>query len=101
MTGTTFATIFGELSETELKVMDSVCDRAMTLFRDRGVPGIRDKLSLHMDMAAVNNHQPLDLDQLLNSHNHDFLHDICGIIKNIDRKTGTLDNGFLPRCAIT
>ena len=41
---------------------------------------------------------PLDLDALLNAKKSDFLHDLNGIDKNINRNTGKMENCFLPKC---
>lgn len=60
-----------------------------------------DRLSVTMDLSACHvNGCPLDLAGLLASSNGDFLHDVCGIIQHIDRKTGALRNCFLPRYAL-
>jgi hypothetical protein len=54
---------------------------------------------LGMDLAAVNSICSLDFEKLLDFHKSDFMHDIYGIRKNINRETGELQNCFLPRCA--
>lgn len=43
---------------------------------------------------------PLDFQKLLDAPQADFTHDILGIIGNINRETGKLDNFFDPRCAL-
>lgn len=59
-----------------------------------------DRLSLTMDITAVHCHDcPLDLEKLLAARDFDFLHDIAGIVRHVDRRTGKLKNHFLPRCA--
>lgn len=55
---------------------------------------------LSMDLLACNaNGCPLDFDKLLHFDHLDFIHDICGIQRHLERKTGVLKDGFLPRCA--
>lgn len=54
--------------------------------------------NLQMDITAVHlNDVYLNLNRLLNFDNFNFFHDIYGITKNINRNTGKLLNGFLPR----
>lgn len=59
-------------------------------------------LELMMDLAAAdgkNGNLPIDWSYLLAAKNDDFLHDICGIKRFIDRETGKLGGCFLPRYA--
>lgn len=55
-----------------------------------------DRLSLMMDLESVPN---LDLAGLLTADRFNFAHDICGIVKHMDRSTypGTLKDCFVPR----
>jgi len=60
----------------------------------------RSKLDIMMDVEAThNNGCPLKLQGLLNAKDCDFTHDLIGIQQNINRKTGKLENCFLPRYA--
>jgi hypothetical protein len=53
-----------------------------------------------MDIEADHcNGNPIDLDQLLNSSDADFSHDVLGIRRFIDRATGKLGGCFSPRCS--
>lgn len=55
---------------------------------------------LHLAIAACHcNGCPLDLAGLLASDEVDFSHDVFGITTHLDRKTGKLTQGFLPRYA--
>lgn len=56
-----------------------------------------DRLALVKDLQIVNKKLDLKLDELLNSDDNDFIHDILGIQKNVDRKTKKFNNEFLPR----
>lgn len=58
-----------------------------------------DRVTLEMDMEAVSEHTPIDFGKLLKCPKADFIHDICGIQKNINRNTGKLENCFSPRTA--
>lgn len=56
--------------------------------------------NLLMDLTACHgNGTPLDLDKLLAADEFNFLHDVEGISRKIDRDTGRLTDCFLPRCA--
>jgi len=55
---------------------------------------------LVMDISSVYYNSGLKLEELLNSSDFDFCHDIFGIRDNINRdSTGTLNDRFLPRFA--
>lgn len=59
-----------------------------------------DRLTLSMDLRATHlNGCPLDLRGLLDAQKFDFTHDICGIVRHINRVTGKLGDYFLPRYA--
>lgn len=60
-----------------------------------------DLLDWDMDVTAVHaNGTPLRLDDLADCGVLDFAHDLCGIRRHIDRTTGKLTYGFLPRFAV-
>ena len=54
---------------------------------------------LEFTMAIVNRHHGLDLDRLLRSNDMDFWHDVGGILRHVDMRTGELDGMFSPSCA--
>lgn len=58
-----------------------------------------DRLSLMMDLDVANKQFNLRLTELLEADNFNFTHDILGIQNNIDRKTKTFINCFVPRFA--
>lgn len=56
------------------------------------------RMDIHMDLSATHcNGNPLRLDDLLAADDFNFLHDVCGIMKHLDRDTGKLTGGFTPR----
>ena len=57
-----------------------------------------DVMSLRMDIEACHsNGNNLRLELLADAETHDFMHDVWGIMRNINRQTGELENCFLPR----
>lgn len=56
---------------------------------------------LDMDIAACHyNGCMLDLEKLLAFDDFNLSHDVTGIIRNLNRRTGKLGNFFLPRCSV-
>lgn len=60
---------------------------------------IKDRMGAEMDIMAAHLDCPMKLDELLAADDFNFLHDVFGIRKNLNRKTGKLDNCFVPRFA--
>lgn len=56
--------------------------------------------TLMMDLSACHNTCPLKLEELFNADLSDFAHDVGGIMCHINRRTGQLEDCFLPRFAI-
>lgn len=58
------------------------------------------RLEVSMDITACHCVGcPLDLEGLLTAKPSDLIHDVAGIIANINRETGELENSFVPRYA--
>jgi len=60
----------------------------------------RDFLSIAMDIELAHTDHPLELSALLEAPDNDFWHDIMGIIRNLNRNTGKIENCFCPRYAL-
>ncbi len=81
-------------------LIKQIVDRAVTYFGKYGIE--IDSLSLTMDLAATHsNGCPLDFDRLLSFDESSFAHDIGSIMRHINRRTGKIENFFLPRCHFT
>jgi len=80
-------------TKEDLDVIDKIIERANKL----GV--MLNKMGLLMDISATHEKCPLKLQELLEADNFNFMHDVIGIINNINRDTGELENCFLPRFA--
>ncbi len=60
----------------------------------------KDVQSTEMDITACHKDVPLHLQELLDSDAADFGHDVLGIARFLDRKTGKLEGHFCPRFAL-
>lgn len=88
-------TVKFKLSKRDAALLSKCVDRALKIY-----PGQLRRLDLTMDLEAVHaNGCRLDFKRLLAFPDFDFSHDIAGIVNNLDRSTGQLQNCFLPRCA--
>ncbi len=88
-----------KLTAGDTKLVGKIVNRAVKLYKEHKVQCT--KLDIHMDIAAVHlNDMPLDLDRLMNVFDDfNFMHDITGINKHLNRTTGKLMHCFVPRCA--
>ena len=81
-------------TKEEHSTMGKICDRLRPIY------GRFNRVDLLMDLEATHsNGCPLDFERLLAFDKFSFLHDIIGIINNLNRTTGKLGNCFLPRCS--
>ena len=61
---------------------------------------VKDYLGISMDLIACHlNGCFLDLPALLVATDTSFIHDVTGISRHIDKKTGVLADCFIPHCA--
>ena len=60
-----------------------------------------DMNTLAMDLTAAHaNGTPLKLAELAEAEKFDLTHDVFGIVNHINRRTGQLEDCFLPRYAV-
>ena len=60
-----------------------------------------DQLGIELDLIFCHlNDVALDLERLLGADDSNFVHDVAGINRHIDRKTGKLQDCFYPRFAV-
>ena len=89
-------------TKEDIKTISKIVDRYMEFHVSLGVPKElqRSKMDIMMDLQATHdNGCPLDLDRLLSAKDGDFGHDVSGIQAHLNRETGQLEDGFLPRYA--
>lgn len=89
-----------KVSRAEAMIIGRIVKRAVAMAREHDMKGI-DAMELSMDVTACHlNGCPLELAKLESAPDTDFAHDVFGIRRSIDRKTGQLQNSFLPRCSV-
>ena len=83
------------------KIDSDLIDKIVVRVKNMKIFGIKENpdffLNLTMDLAAAHIACPLNLEKLLKADNFNFLHDIEGIRRYIDRNTGKMKKCFLPR----
>lgn len=84
-------------TDEEEAAVSRIIKRAVKLYADFGIK--RAPIDVRMDISAVHAGTPLRLYDLAEAEDGDFGHDIGGIGKYLDRSTGRLTDGFLPRYA--
>lgn len=93
-------TINWDVGPDDHTLIVAIAERATELHRlqRRPAPKLHE---LVMDLTAVHaNGCPLRLDELLEAPDGDFMHDVTGIRRHIDRDTGKLTDCFLPRYSV-
>ena len=91
---------WANLSRDDILIIGKISSR----FHDYRMDGMvkrPKKSTIMMDVSAAHIKCPLDLKGLLGAEDIDFIHDVAGISRHIDRGTGELKDCFLPRFAIT
>lgn len=85
---------FADLTGEEAQAVRKISQRAARFCPPRSA------LDFWMDIAAVHASNPLRLGELAKAPDGDFFHDIRGIERNLNRKTGQLENSFDPRYSV-
>lgn len=89
-----------DVSRAEEALIQRIVDRAVA------TGNCDNPMSTRMDLCAVQNSStPLDLSRLLAADDFNFVHDLFGIARHLDRRDdsatrGELTDCFLPRFAI-
>lgn len=88
-----------DVTRAEHALIVQIAERAdHEVFKPLGVD--QSRLQSVMDLSACHaTGCALDLAKLLGAHASDLAHDVAGIRRHIDRASGVLENGFVPRCA--
>jgi hypothetical protein len=85
--------------DAALKTIQKIADRAVHVYADHNVRV--ERVDVLMDISAVHFHggTKLRLDDLLAADDSNFIHDVAGINRHLNRETYELENGFSPRFA--
>ncbi|NDV27741.1 hypothetical protein [Desulfovibrio sp. JC010] len=87
-----------DLNEEEKALVNLIVDRAVDLCAEHEIE-VGDRVELTMDITTTHNHAcKLDLEKFLNAEDMDFAHDLMLITNTLNRNTGQLENGAIPRC---
>lgn len=85
-----------ETTAEDAATITQIADRAVLVAEQSGC--VYEPLDARMDITACHlNGCPLRLQELLDADSFNFSHDVFGIAKHIDRRTGKLTGHFLPR----
>lgn len=85
---------WGLTTKEEVKKIHKIAKRASKM-----IPEI-DLMTVSMDIEAVHTHGcKLRLDDLFTADDFNFIHDVLGINRHLNRNSGKLQNHFLPRYA--
>ena len=80
-----------DATKLENSLIQKIADRAVKLWDF-------EYMDIEMDITAIHlNDVELRLDDLLKADDFNFAHDVLGIRNHINRKTGKLEDCFLPR----
>lgn len=88
-----------DVSDEDAALISTIVDRTEAIVEAQD--GVLDRLSTTMDLTACHaNGCPLDLAKLAAADNFNLAHDVFGIARHLDRKTGKLRDYFDPRCSL-
>ncbi len=92
-------TVSFDVSKKDFVLIERIATRATRLAERATVT--YSVLDAQMDLTACHaNGCPLRLPALFLAGEFDFLHDVLGIRRHLNRRTGKLENHFWPRSAV-
>ena len=90
-----------ERSASDDAAVQSIAKRIVEMAREYKMPFEIDPMQIYLDTLCCHlNGCPLSLWQLLMSDGNDFVQDVLGIGIHLDRRTGRLMGGWVPRFAV-
>lgn len=92
-------TVKFDATPEEIVNVDAIVDRIVPkICATTGLNEDELSLSTRMDLIATHaNGCPMDFDRMRKADDFNILHDIGGIRKHLNRRTGQLEGMFLPR----
>jgi len=90
---------WSKASLEDCKIASKIAKRALMELTSLKITTSKDFLqSTQMDIVATHiSGCCIRLEELLTAKRGDFLHDVTGIARHLNRQTGELENCFLPR----
>ena len=87
------------MTRKDVETMAAICKRYEKYCdaHDWIMPQWCDRTTRMMDLEHAHGAAPIDLEALLAAPDGEFLHDVVGIHRHMDRSTGELRDCFLPR----
>ena len=83
-------------STADQLIIRKIAKRARELYLENNVD--RERTDIEMDITAAHaNGCPLRLQDLAAADDFNFMHDVNGIARHLDRETGQITDHFLPR----
>ena len=90
--------IIWKVSEKDQDLAHEIAKRAVEWIAASDVEITYSLLHAEMDILATHaNGNPLKLQELLDADEDNFLHDVFGIRRHLNRRTGELEDFFVPR----
>lgn len=86
--------------DAALTTIGRIADRAVLVYAQHDVYVDRQNVLLDLTICHFSAGQRIRLDDLLAADDLNFIHDVAGINKHLDRETGELMDGFRPRFLI-
>jgi len=87
-------------TKKEYALISEIATRAFAMIRGTVNEDEYTRLDIMLDIEACHsNGCPLKLSELAAAKDGDFSHDVFGICHHLNRKTGVLEDCFLPRYA--
>lgn len=83
------------LSNEELNLLNEITQRAVLVARENKVP--LSPLHTLTSLGTTQIHHPLRLRDLLAADEDELMHEVLGIVQNLDPDTGRLEGLFSPR----
>ena len=90
---------WSKTTKEDTELTHKCAKRAVELYAECGHDNVS-LLDVDMDIRATHMTCPLKLAELLEADGFNFMHDITGINRHLNRATGELENCFLPRFAV-
>lgn len=82
---------------TDINKIVAISKRARKLGFVKSTGG---EVTVRMDIMTAHQANPLKLDDLLAADDFNFMHDVAGINKHLDRISGDFNDCFWPRFAV-